>query len=378
MSLPEPSTARSGRAGALRVAAWPDDRGNPYQRLFYSALAPHDVEFVGGLEINDAVLKRRADEIDVLHLHWPEYAWRVSGSGLVPQLKLIAGLYRFLGLATRLGIQIWWTAHNAAPHEGRRVVNRVGYGVVARKADLVIVHSARAAAEVTRRYGARTTVVVPHGNFRGAYPAPRPRAEVRAELGLSDDRPLVACLGAVRDYKGVPTAVDAVAALGGAVQLIVAGDPKPDVDLKDIDARRQGKDWIKLRWQRLSDQEFADVASASDAVLLPYRRATTSGVLLAAWTFGRGVVASDIPCFSDELQLFPGAGVVATPDDARAFAAAITEYLARPAEDRDAAATRAADAREWEHTVASLRPHIEAARARRRAGSGMATGEKTA
>ena len=49
----------------------------------------------------------------------------------------------------------------------------------------------------------------------------------------------------------------------------------------------------------VSDQAYSDIVAAADAVLLPYRKITGSAVLLAAWTLGRGVVASDLPYFRE-------------------------------------------------------------------------------
>ena len=338
----------------LRVAPWPDDRGNPYQRLFYDALEPYGVRAVAGLTINDGELKRLAKDIDVVHLHWPEYSWRVGGDGLLAQLRLIVGLARFLRLAHRLRLRVWWTAHNLVPHEGRRLVNYLGYRVVAAYADLVIAHSRSAADEVTRRYKTRNVVVVPHGNLRGFYPTPRPRADVMRQLGMDPALPMVACVGAVRRYKGIPTAIDAVAALGGRVQLLVAGNPTPDAGAEEIAARAQRAPWLRVLLRHTSDQEFADFVSASDAILLPYVQATTSAVLLAAWTFERGVVASDIPCFSDELEGHPFAGTLAPVGDAPAFARAIESCLSLSEGDRRSATRAAAAAREWNRCVLPL------------------------
>jgi glycosyltransferase involved in cell wall biosynthesis len=344
-------------ASEIRIAPWPEDHGNPYQELFYGALAPHGVRVVEGLTINDLALRKLASDVDIIHLHWPEYAWRVQGDSMVSELRLIVGLARFLRLARRLGLRVWWTAHNIVPHEGRRIINFLGYRAVAANADLVIAHSKFAAGEVTRKYGHHNVVVMPIGNFADVYPRPRPRELVMRELGLDPALPLVACLGAVRRYKGIATAIDAVAALGGKVQLLVAGDPKPDVDAAQMMLRAQRTPWLKVLFRRLTDQEFSDFTAASEALILSYSRATTSAVLLTAWTLGRGVVASDLRCFADELSGHPSAGVLARPGDALGFANAIEEYLSLARQDRIAAALEAAQEHAWSRCVT---PVVEA------------------
>lgn len=347
-------TSDAERRSVLRVAPWPEDSGNPYQRLFYGALEPHGVRQVSGLSINDDALRRLAPDIDVVHLHWPEYAWRVAGPDFSSELRLVVGLARFIKLARRLGLNVWWTAHNATPHEGRRLVNYLGYRAVARQADLVIAHSPFAAEQVSRRYGARQVVVMPLGNYCGVYPTSRSRADVVRNLGLDPALPLACCIGAVRQYKGVTTAIDAVASLHGRVQLLVAGNPKPDIDAGKIEECVAMMPWARVVLRELTDQEFSDFVSASDVVLLPYLRATTSAVLVTAWTFGRGVVASNLRCFSDEIDQHPLAGAVASVGDAQALAEAIVSYLSVPAEHRSEAARAAASAREWDQCVLPL------------------------
>jgi len=100
--------------GNVAIAPWPEDDGNPYQRLFYEALSPFGFRRHSGLVINDQYLRDHAAQIDAVHLHWPEYAWRVHGTRLDRQARLVIGLARFLRLAGRLGIARVWTAHRGA------------------------------------------------------------------------------------------------------------------------------------------------------------------------------------------------------------------------------------------------------------------------
>ena len=343
---------------SIRVAPWPEDAGNPYQRLFYEALAPYGVTVATGLNMNEATLRAMAAKIDVIHLHWPEYSWRVQGDPLFAEVGLVAGLSRSLQLAHRLNLRIWWTAHNVRPHEGHRLVNFLGYRVVGAHADLTIAHSQFAAEAVQNKYRCRRVIVMPHGNFDCAYPNPRPREVVLRELDLDPRKPMVVCLGVVRKYKGIETGIDAVKRLGGRVQLLVAGDPKPDSGADQL--KEHSTQWLRVRLHRLSDQEFSDFTGASDAVLLPYRHATTSGVLLAAWTSGRGVIASNIPCFADELAGDTLAGVLARPGQPIEFARAIESYLSIPVKDREAAALRLAARRDWSYCIRSVASMISA------------------
>jgi glycosyltransferase involved in cell wall biosynthesis len=253
-----------------------------------------------------------------------------------------------------MGLRVWWTAHNIEPHEGSRLFNWLAYRLVARESHLVIAHSQRAARQVRRRFGKDRVVVMPHGNFRGAYPPPRARETVASELGLDPAIPIVSCIGAIRPYKGFTLAVDAGSRLAGRVQLVIAGDPKAAADVAELEALQANRPWLRLLLRRTTDQEFSDIVSASDALLLPYHRATTSGVLLTAWSAGRGVIASNISYFADELIEHPNAGVLATAGDPEAFAQAIEAYLSVPAAERQQAALAAAAAHEWTECVRAV------------------------
>ena len=66
---------------------------------------------------------------------------------------------------------------------------------------------------------------------------------------------------------------------------------------------------VELRLGEVEPQVVSDLLHAADAVLLPYRRITGSGVLLQALTAGVGVVASDLPYFREVLAPEPDAGV---------------------------------------------------------------------
>jgi glycosyltransferase involved in cell wall biosynthesis len=361
--------------GNVAIAPWPEDDGNPYQRLFYEALSPFGFRRHSGLVINDQYLRDHAAQIDAVHLHWPEYAWRVHGTRLDRQARLVIGLARFLRLAGRLGIARVWTAHNVSPHEANSWLDHIGYFVVARSADVIITHGAIARRDVLTRYRPRCPVVVmPHANYQQAYPAPRGAAEVRQELGCRLDVPLLSCVGALRPYKGFELAIDAAALLKGEAQLLIAGSAKDATYVQTLRQMASKAGSVIVVDRPLNDQEFADVLAASDVVLLPYRRITTSAVLLAAWTFGRGVVTTPLPYFEELVRPRPAAGRISDEASPGAFAAAIRQYLTVDPGVRSEAAFRAAADYPWDGSARlvaePLRRAIESRRARTRAESG--------
>ncbi len=359
----------------FRLASLPgrpaDPAHLPYLSLFYDALKPHGVTLVSELVPTAGWLKRHAQEIDAIHIHWPEMIWRNENRPFFNSLRTLRGYYFFrkvtqgprslLGLlrlrallrCVRLNkLRVLWTVHELEPHSGFSRVDRIGCAILARHSDLIICHSETTRNAFISMYGcAGQTLVMNHGNFQEAYPAPRPRTVVLNELGLDVNLPVVCILGTLRKYKGIDLAMDAVAELKGKVQLIIAGEPHAEFPAAAVSQRLSMLANAILIPRHLLPQEFSDLASCSEAFLLPYRKITTSGVMQAAFTFHCGIVATNLPYFQETLRGDPDCGRLSESDDPVAFAAAISEYLQIPKEVRTRAARNFSERYRWERVI---------------------------
>ncbi len=345
----------------FRIASFPHRTvGNPGLEMFYAGLEHHGVALKGRLTPTAAWVTERAHEIDAIHIHWPEKLWRGKPRGRMEKvtraltLAALRGQLAFesaLVAAKRAGVKRIWTVHNLEPHDGASWLDRRGYRIAARESDLIICYSTAAVENVRRLYAPASEVVaVPHGNYFGCYPPPRPRASIMRTLGLDAAKPLVCCIGIVRAYKGLEIACEAVRQLGGGVQLAICGVPRSKTDAAAVREAMSRTPGVFVE-RSLPDQEFADLIAASEAVLLPYRNITGSGSLLAAWTLGTGVVASDLPLFREMLAPEPRAGSLFRGGDAAALAGAIRSYLTLSREERTSAALKLAHHYDWKRTV---------------------------
>lgn len=345
---------------SFSLATWPPPQEfprSPYLGSFYSAITPFGVSVTTGVEPTLEWLVKNRSSVDGIHIHWPDGLWRRgTRSSVVRRLQRALEYRRFLRAAHAERLKIIWTVHNLARHEGASWLDRWCYRELAAHADLLICHSQWSAAVVTSHYRPRgRVVVVPHGSFIGLYPEPRSRETVLQEFGLSQDRPVICAVGLLRIYKGLDLAHDAVAQLKGRVQLLIGGRPMGrHVDVAELKRSLSENGLGVLIDRRLTDQEFADAVAASEAVVLPYRNITSSGVLLTAWSLGRGVIASDLPYFKeiagverDAARLFPAGRADALRD-------AIEGYLQVPATARSEAACRLAEQYAWENCVRPL------------------------
>jgi glycosyltransferase involved in cell wall biosynthesis len=92
------------------------------------------------------------------------------------------------------------------------------------------------------------------------------------------------------------------------------------------------------------EAEVRDLMADAAAVVLPYRRLDSSGVLATAIGYGRPVVVTDVGALGEQVEEF-GAGRVVPPGDSAALAQACNSMLRNRSElDRAAAGARAAAA----------------------------------
>lgn len=229
-----------------------------------------------------------------------------------------------------------FTAHDLLP---RRTADRTrAWRHLFDRFDRIIVHSERG-----RRTLAAFGVsdgklrVIPHPVFRSA-------------PERTDDGKTVLALGVIRDYKGLPDAVEAVLRVPDA-RLLVAGDPRIDLDpLRSAAGSRA--EW-RLGYLGQSDLELA--LGATTIAVFPYRaELDQSGALLQALGAGVPAVAYDVGGLGEIVGAF-GAGRVVPPGDVSALANAIRTLLhdADELAEARAGAARARDALTWDNAAAA-------------------------
>jgi D-inositol-3-phosphate glycosyltransferase len=265
-----------------------------------------------------------------------------------------------LDALSRSGTGITVVAHNLEPHEpvpGAALAARIALG----RADTVIVHGERDAG-TARSWWPRADVIVrahpPYHTLAG----PRlPRAEARRRLGLGHDGPLVLFFGCVRPYKGLQDLIDAMPLIvrgAGDVRLAIAGEFYEPAGPYERRVRELGLgDRVLVRNGYVPNADVGLWLGAADVAVLPYRRATGSGVLPLARAAGLPVVATRVGDLPDAMvegrdgRLVPArdpgalgravAGLLASPPDAEAIARAAAaggwDDLARAAIGREPA-----------------------------------------
>jgi beta-1,4-mannosyltransferase len=286
----------------MRVLAWPARANrdlNPYNALLYAALERIGVrvlEWTGNLS--------DLERVDVLHVHWPESPLNLPDpSGINLVLEAVR-------LARAQNVRVVWTAHNLQAHAGMHPrLEREFWTVFCASLDGLITLSEHSRAALLEKHSSLEHVpimVIPHGHYRDAYPNAISRDRARALLNLPLEVPVLAFVGQVRAYKGIPELLAAFGHLEGETRLLIAGKPVPPEDAPRLEMLAARDARVHLELGFVPDDRLQVFLNAADLIVLPYRQILNSGSALLALSFNRPVLAPAIGSLPELAQKMAG------------------------------------------------------------------------
>lgn len=187
---------------------------------------------------------------------------------------------------------------NVEPHE-HHIIDRPCNRYYLRSVDGFVYMSEQVNREL-KAYTSATAIYSPHPMFEN-FGDRRDRAESCRRLGLDAGCRYLMFFGLVREYKGLDMLLDAWGKLRNAgripddVKLIIAGEfyASKDPYLAQM-ARLNIEEDILLFDEFIADEQVGDFFSIADAVVLPYRTATQSGVTQIAYKFDVPMVVTSV------------------------------------------------------------------------------------
>jgi glycosyltransferase involved in cell wall biosynthesis len=264
----------------------------------------------------------------------------------------------------RAGAAAIMIADNLVPHE-RRPLDTTLTRLVLRHTDAFLVMSQAVEADLKRLVPGALYRHVAHPPYL-QYGSRESRAESRAALGLDSD--VILFFGFVRPYKGLDTLLEAMPAILAErnVTLVVAGEfQEPIVRYRALVERLGVASRVRLIARYLRDEEVRRLLAAVDVCVLPYRSATQSGVIQAAYAAGCPVIATRVgglPEFIVEGE----SGYTVPPERPAALARAVLEFYragGRPA--LEPGVRRQAARGSWEALAQAALELIQQVRSRR-------------
>lgn len=181
--------------------------------------------------------------------------------------------------------------------------------------------------------GAKNSIL-PHPVYSN-FGHPVAKDEARKYLKLDPAEKLILFFGFIRDYKGLDTLLEALALLKKKIpaKLIVAGEFYSNEDkYKKIIGELGLQDDLYLFTDFIPTSEVRYYFSACDAVILPYRDATQSGIVQIAMNFEKPVIATDVGGLG-EVVLDGKTGFVVEKENPQDLSEAILKFYQ---EDREA------------------------------------------
>ncbi|MBI5464764.1 MAG: glycosyltransferase, partial [Ignavibacteriales bacterium] len=218
--------------------------------------------------------------------------------------------------------RIIFVCDNVLPHErhvGDIQLTKFAFAPV----DGFVVLSGAVERELRSLIPAARILNTPHPLY-DVFGEPIPREAAQQFLGVTGRRVLL-FFGYVRAYKGLDVLLEAMPAILKKVDatLVVAGEFYEDEEKYRQQIRRlQLEERVKVFSDYVPNQDIAKFFCASDAVVLPYRSATQSGIVQVAYHFNVPVIATNVGALS-EVVVEGRTGFLVPPEDPQLLANAV-------------------------------------------------------
>ncbi|MEZ4649949.1 MAG: glycosyltransferase [Candidatus Eisenbacteria bacterium] len=259
---------------------------------------------------------------------------RAASSGAGSAAGASAGIRKAAAAGPSAGPRVVAILDNLIPHERRpfdRELTRYFMGGV----DAYVAMSASVRDDLLAVDPSASCLLVPHPVFH-TFGERIEKAEARKRLGLDPDARLLLFFGFIRDYKGLDVLLDAmprITAETGA-HLFVLGEFYADKNKTTSQIESLGiGPHVTLRDGYVPDEEVGLYFSAVDAIVLPYRSATQSGIVPIAYQLERPVLCTDVGGLA-EIVLDGETGLVVPPADPGALADAVRRFYDESLEER--------------------------------------------
>lgn len=191
--------------------------------------------------------------------------------------------------------------HNVIPHEGRKgdktltqyyLKQQDGFGVLSDtvRKDLISL-------QPQAKFFQRAHPL--YGQFGDSIP----KEEAKLKYDIAPEKKVVLFFGFVRKYKGLDLLIKAMKSLPKDCVLLVTGENYGDFkEYQDlIQSEGIPEDQLRLHIRYIPDDEVAQIFSASDLCILPYRSATQSGIASIAKFYQLPMVVTPVGELPNEL-----------------------------------------------------------------------------
>lgn len=238
----------------------------------------------------------------------------------------------FLNIIRRIrkrnpGIQVTLLVHNVVPHEHFPFGKSLSRAML-NTADQVILLSRQSQIEAEKLGISSQVHTLFHPVYEQIHP-PHSKDKLREKYNFTTSDHILLFFGLVRPYKGLDILIEALNGLHLDelnIKVLIAGEFYTDESAITAKIKPEHSARYAIINRFISNEEMAEVFSISDVLVMPYRRASQSGILANAINFGLPVIASDLPGLTEHLEHGKNALIV-RKEDARELREAIKTLL---------------------------------------------------
>ena len=260
-------------------------------------------------------------DVDVLMLPF----WH---SSLSPALRGVAKRLKKLSPSTKIVALM----HNASSHDGSSVDKWLTNRFL-KRVDSCIVLSESVKKDVKKLMPSLECKVLFHPLY-DHYPKILQKADSRKKLGISSDVNLALFFGLIRPYKGLDVLLSAMNNVDENTHLLIAGECYENWNKysKIIEKNNLG-DRMHLINKFVDEEELPVIFGASDLLVLPYKKASQSGVVATAIHYNTPIVASNVGDLENSI-VDGSTGYLVKPNNKQELANTINNWFKRDADSK--------------------------------------------
>ncbi|AKB33795.1 Glycosyltransferase [Methanosarcina siciliae HI350] len=214
-----------------------------------------------------------------------------------------------------------------------RLYSKITGKLLRKNLDAYITHSESDKKLVAERYSIapENIHVIPHGLY-DQYGNVLDSKEAKKTLSIKEEF-VILSFGLIRKYKGIPYLIRAFEQLPAEIlektRLLIVGEIWEDrKELLDQIEVSSCSDRITLVDEYVPDEKVSLYFSAADVVVLPYLRASQSGIAHIAMSFGKPVVVSEVGGLKESMAGYEGTFFV-PPGDVESIRQTIPNLLGK-------------------------------------------------
>lgn len=193
-----------------------------------------------------------------------------------------------------------------------RLYSRLMGTILRMNLNAYIVHSTSDKLLVAQRYriDPQKIHVIPHGLY-DHYGKVMANKKAKELLSIKEEF-VILSFGLIREYKGIPYLIKAFDSLPQSIsqrsRLVIAGEIWENREqlLSQINSSRY-REKITLISEYIPDEQIPVYFSSANIIVLPYTRASQSGIAHIAMSFGKPVIVSEVGGLKESMESYEGA-----------------------------------------------------------------------